>query len=76
MTDHALAGYRLDAAPGPDGARSRGAVLRERDQPPAGLRRVRPTTPYPKDGINDHVVTGAATVNPDGIGTKAALRTG
>ena len=25
-----------------------------------------PTTPYPKDGINDHVVRGAATVNPDG----------
>ena len=23
------------------------------------------TTPYPKDGINDHVVHGAATVNPD-----------
>ena len=32
------------------------------------------TTPYPKDGINDHVVSGAATVNPDGFGTKAALR--
>ncbi len=28
---------------------------------------------YPKDGINDHVVHGAATVNPDGTGTKAAL---
>jgi hypothetical protein len=27
---------------------------------------------YPKDGINDHVVTGASTVNPDGRGTKAA----
>ena len=25
------------------------------------------TTPYPKDGINDHVVSGAATVNPDGL---------
>ena len=23
-----------------------------------------PITPYPKDGINDHVVSGAATVNP------------
>ena len=32
------------------------------------------TTPYPKDGINDHVVSGAATVNPEGFGTKAALR--
>jgi hypothetical protein len=29
---------------------------------------------YPKDGINDHVVAGAATVNPAGTGTKAALR--
>jgi hypothetical protein len=30
-------------------------------------------TSFPKDGINDHVVAGADTVNPDGIGTKAAL---
>jgi hypothetical protein len=29
---------------------------------------------YPKDGIGDHVVHGVATVNPDGYGTKAALR--
>jgi hypothetical protein len=29
-------------------------------------------TPYPKDGINDHVVDGAATVNPALSGTKAA----
>jgi hypothetical protein len=28
---------------------------------------------YPKDGINDHVVAGAATVNPNGVGTKGAL---
>ncbi|GAB7044382.1 MULTISPECIES: MGH1-like glycoside hydrolase domain-containing protein [Catenuloplanes] len=28
---------------------------------------------YPKDGINDYVVDGADTVNPDGEGTKAAL---
>ncbi|MEV1286208.1 glucosidase [Micromonospora sp. NPDC049679] len=31
-------------------------------------------TPYPKDGINDHVVAGADTVNPDGVGTKGALQ--
>ncbi|GAA5183174.1 glucosidase [Rugosimonospora acidiphila] len=30
-------------------------------------------SPYPKDGINDHVVHGADTVNPEGTGTKAAL---
>jgi hypothetical protein len=29
--------------------------------------------PFPKDGINDHVVSGAATVNPARVGTKAAL---
>ena len=27
---------------------------------------------FPKDGINDHVVHGAASVNPDRVGTKAA----
>ncbi|MEO6156875.1 MAG: glucosidase, partial [Ilumatobacteraceae bacterium] len=31
------------------------------------------TTTTPKDGINDHVVTGAATVAADGVGTKAAM---
>ena len=29
-------------------------------------------TPYPKDGVNDHVVHGAATVNPERRGTKMA----
>jgi hypothetical protein len=32
-----------------------------------------PGNPFPKDGINDHVVSGAATVNPAQRGTKAAL---
>ncbi len=32
-----------------------------------------PFTPYPKDGINDHVVGGAATVNPERTGTKCAF---
>ena len=31
-----------------------------------------PVTAYPKDGINDHVIAGADTVNPDHTGTKAA----
>ena len=30
-------------------------------------------TPYPKDGINDHVIHGADTVNPAGKGTKMAF---
>ena len=29
--------------------------------------------PYPKDGINDHVVDGAPTVNPKGVGTKGSF---
>jgi hypothetical protein len=29
--------------------------------------------PYPKDGINDHLLHGATTVNPARTGTKAAL---
>ena len=29
-------------------------------------------TRFPKDGIGDHLLSGAATVNPDGEGTKAA----
>ena len=29
---------------------------------------------FPKDGINDHVVYGTPTVNPERIGTKAAFR--
>jgi hypothetical protein len=31
-------------------------------------------TPYPKDGIGDHVTAGAGTVNPEQTGTKAAFR--
>ncbi len=30
-------------------------------------------TAYPKDGINDHVIHGAETVNPERTGTKGAL---
>jgi hypothetical protein len=30
------------------------------------------TTPYPKDGINDHVVSGRPSVNPAQAGTKCA----
>jgi hypothetical protein len=33
----------------------------------------KPITPYPKDGINDHVIGGAPTVNPEGTGTRCAF---
>jgi hypothetical protein len=32
-----------------------------------------PVTPYPKDGVNDHVTRGAATVSPGRSGTKCAF---
>ncbi len=32
-----------------------------------------PSPAFPKDGVNDHVVNGDATVNPDLRGTKAAV---
>ena len=73
VTDHALAGYRLDAAPGPDG-RAPEALFCENETNLPRVFGAPGTTPYPKDGINDHVVSGAATVNPGGFGTKAALR--
>ena len=31
------------------------------------------TPKYPKDGINDHVISGADTVNPELRGTKCAF---
>ena len=74
VADHAA--RRLPAR-----GRARARRHRARARSSARTRRTRrassasqATTPYPKDGINDHVVSGAATVNPDGFGTKAALR--
>jgi hypothetical protein len=34
---------------------------------------IEPVVPYPKDGINDHVIRGAAAVNPDRVGTKCSF---
>ena len=44
--------------------RARAAVLRQRDQHASGCAASPGRSAYPKDGINDHVVHGAATVNP------------
>jgi hypothetical protein len=73
VADHALAGYRLEAAPGPDGAPP-DLLFCENETNAPRVFGSGATTPYPKDGINDHVVSGADTVNPDGAGTKAAFR--
>lgn len=73
VSDHALAGYRLDAAVGPDGSMPE-ALFCENETNAPRVFGTEATTLFPKDGINDHVVSGAPTVNPAGFGTKAALR--
>jgi hypothetical protein len=62
----------LQAAPGPDGAMPR-QVYCENETNAQRLFGAPSSTQYPKDGINDHVVHGAATVNPAREGTKAAF---
>ena len=71
--DHPFLGpMELIAGPGPDGTLPK-AVFCENETNGQRLFGAAPVTPYPKDGINDHVVSGAATVNPDRTGTKAAF---
>jgi hypothetical protein len=72
VSEHRLAGYRLEAAPGPDGS-APDAHFCENETNAQRIFGTDATTPYPKDGINDHVVSGADTVNPDGVGSKAAF---
>ena len=71
--DHPFAGtLELLAAAGPGGAGPQ-LLFCENETNFAGLYGGEPVTPYPKDGINDHVIHGAATVNPVGTGTKCAF---
>jgi hypothetical protein len=72
VASHALAGYRLEAAPGPDGSAPE-SLFCENETNTARVFGTVPVTPFPKDGINDHIVSGLPTVNPDGVGTKAAF---
>ena len=72
VVDHPrLGGYRLEAAPAPDGTRPK-PLFCDNETNTQRLFATTPVTPYPKDGINDHVVSGADTVNPLQLGTKAA----
>jgi hypothetical protein len=50
------------------------ALFCENDTNAGRLFGVPSSTPFPKDGINDHVVRGEATVNPEQTGTKACFR--
>jgi hypothetical protein len=68
-----LGELELLVAPGPDGA-SPAALFCENETNSERLYGAPLTTPhYPKDGINDHVVSGTPTVNPDRRGTKCAF---
>ena len=72
LASHDLLGdYTLEIGPGPDGKQPT-LLFCENETNVARIDGGPPTTPYPKDGINDHVVGGAATVNPARTGTKAA----
>ncbi len=69
---HPLFGdLELLVGPGPDGSDAT-LLFCENDTNDERLYGSPGTTPYPKDGINDHVVHGADTVNPARRGTKAA----
>ena len=71
VAEHAQLGTRtLSASGAPD------ALFCENETNTERLFGVESATPYPKDGIGDHVVHGTPTVNPALVGTKAAYRYG
>ena len=71
--DHPFLGaLDLTAAAAPDGTAPQ-LLFCENETNVARLYGANPVTRYPKDGINDHIVTGAGTVNPDRTGTKCAF---
>ncbi|TKV60533.1 glucosidase [Nakamurella flava] len=71
--DHSRSGpLMLTGGPGPDGAPPE-PLFCENETNTERLFGSPNAVAYPKDGINDHVVSGAATVNPERTGTKAAL---
>ena len=64
VVDHPrLGGYRLEADPGPGGAAPT-ALFCDNETNAARVFGAAASPPYPKDGIGDHVIAGAATVNP------------
>ena len=70
VADHGLLGRRwLQASLDPDAPTM---LFCENETNARRLFGAAESPPFPKDGINDHVVAGASTVNPDQHGTKAA----
>jgi len=69
--DERLGRWRLTAGRDPSGALPQ-RLFCENETNAVRLFGASARTPYPKDGINDHVVSGANTVNPAQRGTKLA----
>ncbi len=67
-----LGPLELIAGPGPASTDPE-LLFCENETNEARLFGATPVTPYPKDGINDHVIGGAPTVNPARTGTKCAF---
>ncbi len=67
-----LGDLEMVAAAGPDGTRP-ALLFCENETNDERLYGVPSATQWPKDGINDHVTRGAATVNPARRGTRAAF---
>jgi hypothetical protein len=67
-----LGTLELLADKGPDGTEPE-LLFCENETNMARLYGLQPEAQYPKDGINDHVIHGAATVNPQRRGTKCAF---
>ena len=67
-----LGQLELLADAGPDGTAPT-ALFCENETNVERLYGAAPVTPYPKDGINNHVIHGAPPVNPERSGTKCAF---
>jgi mannosylglycerate hydrolase MGH1-like protein len=72
LTHPFVGGMELLAGPGPDGTTPQ-ALFCDNETNAEKLFGGPAVTAYPKDGINDHVVGSAATVNPAGRGSKCAF---
>jgi hypothetical protein len=71
--DHPFLG-QLELLGGPDATGADPALLFcENETNTRRLYGAASGTPWPKDGINDHVISGAPTVNPDQRGTRCAF---
>jgi hypothetical protein len=68
-----LGTLRLTADAGPDGAVPRTLVCDNESNPSSATGTDHAPSAFPKDAINDHVVSGADSVNPDGVGTKGSF---